>query len=108
MIFLKEKRDETIKSRICIDGLPQREYICKEDASSPTVATESVFITSAIDAHEGRNVAFANLPGAFLHTAMDDKVIVLLSGELCEPMVKVDPTLYQKYVMTTKNGKPVF
>ena len=107
LIFLKEKRDETIKSRTCIDGSPQREYIRKEDASSPTVATDSVFITGAIDAHEGRDVAFADLPGAFLHTLTDEKIIVLLTGELCELMVKVDPTLYPKFVTTGRNGKPM-
>ena len=74
LIFLKEKRDETTKSCIYINGSQQREYIGKEDASSPTVATDSVFITGAIDAHEGRDVAFADLPGAFLHTLTDEKI----------------------------------
>ena len=29
LISLKEKRDDSIKSRMCVDGLPQREYIPK-------------------------------------------------------------------------------
>ena len=71
------------------------------------MSTDSVLITSAIDAHEGRYVAFANLPGAFLHTVTDKKVIVLLNGELCELMVKVDPTQYWKFVTATRNGNPM-
>ena len=54
-MFLKEKRDGTIKGRGCADGRKQREYTNKEDASSPTVAIESVFLTSVIDAHEARS-----------------------------------------------------
>ena len=108
LIFLKEKRlTGDIKGRTCVNGAPQREYIKKEDAASPTVATDSVFITGAIDAHERRNVATCDLPGAFLHTVTDEYVIVVLRGELAELMVKVDPSIYRKYISHDKNGKPV-
>ena len=33
LFFLKENCDKTIKSRTGIEGLPQREYIPKEEAS---------------------------------------------------------------------------
>jgi hypothetical protein len=107
LIFLKEKASGEIKGRTCINGAPQREYIKKEDAASPTVATDSVFITGAIDAHEERHNASCDLPGAFLHTVTDEKVIMVLRGELCELMVKVDPKLYRKYVTRDKRGKPI-
>ena len=42
-----------IKGKLCADGLPQRQTMKKEDTNLPTVATESVFITSTIDAFEG-------------------------------------------------------
>jgi hypothetical protein len=38
-MFLKEKRDGKIKGRNVAGGNKQRDYISKEDASSPTVAT---------------------------------------------------------------------
>ena len=38
LMFLKEKRSGKIKGRVCVNGAPQRAYICKEDASSPTLA----------------------------------------------------------------------
>ena len=107
LIFLKEKNNGDIKGRTCINGAPQREYIRKEDAASPTVATDSIFITGAIDAHEKRHVASCDLPGAFLHTVTDEKVIMVLRGELCELMVKVDPKLYRKYVTKDRKGKPL-
>ena len=43
LIFLKEKNTGEIKSRTCINGAPQREYISKEEAASPTACTDSVF-----------------------------------------------------------------
>jgi hypothetical protein len=41
-MFLKEKRDGSLKGRTVAGGNKQRDYISKEDASSPTVATEAV------------------------------------------------------------------
>jgi hypothetical protein len=52
-MFLKEKRDGSIKGRTVAGGNKQRDYISKEDASSPTVATESVLLSCIIDAEEG-------------------------------------------------------
>ena len=37
----------------------------KEESSSPTVSTESVLLTSIIDAQEGREVAVIDIPNAF-------------------------------------------
>ena len=50
LLFLKEKRCGKIKGRACMNGAPQRAYIPKEDAASPTISTESMFINSAIAA----------------------------------------------------------
>jgi hypothetical protein len=67
LIFLTEKRNGTIKARACADGSKQRKQpnYRKEDAASPTVFNESVFITSAVEAHEGRDVATIDIPGPF-------------------------------------------
>jgi len=50
LMFLKEKRDGTIKARGCADGRPQRLYTNKDDASSPTVSIEAMMLSCAIDA----------------------------------------------------------
>ena len=53
LILLKQKINGDIKGKLCADGLPQRQTMKKEDTNLPPVATESVFITSTIDAFEG-------------------------------------------------------
>ena len=40
LMFLKCKRCGKIKGRGCADGRKQRAYVAREDAASPTVATE--------------------------------------------------------------------
>ncbi len=52
LVFLKEKRDGTLKGRACSNGRKQKEKTDRKDATSPTVALESVLITTCIDAHE--------------------------------------------------------
>jgi hypothetical protein len=63
-MFLKEKRDGKIKGRTVAGGKKQRDYIPKEDASSPTVAIESVLLSCIIDAEEEREVAVIDIPNA--------------------------------------------
>ena len=70
-MFVKEKRDGTIKGRACAYGPKQREGYQNKDATSPTVLLESVLITSSIDAHERRDVAVVKMPGVFLTSDMD-------------------------------------
>ena len=64
-MFLEEERNLYIKGRIIAGGIKQREYSNKREASSPTSHSEAVFITAAIEAAEGRDVAIADLPNAF-------------------------------------------
>ena len=103
LMFLKEKRDKTIKARGCFDGRKQRATISKEESSSPTVATESVFITSAIEAHEGRDVAVVDLPGAFMQANQEDLVHMKLKGTLAKVLIMLDPQCYRKYIVQ-ENG----
>ena len=70
-------------------GTP-KELIPKEEATSPTVNNDSIFITRAIDAYERRSAATLDLPGVFLHTFLtDETVIMILRDELCELMAKL-------------------
>jgi hypothetical protein len=93
LMFLKEKRDKTVKARMCADGRKQRDDWTKQESTSPTVSTESVFITAVVDAHEERDVACYDIPGAFLHADSDKDITMILKGEL---MVQVAPNLYRK------------
>ena len=56
LMFLKQKQCGRIKGRGCADGRKQRVWTNKEDATSPTVSTEAVLLTSVIDAKERREV----------------------------------------------------
>ena len=90
-----------------MNGAPQRAYILKEDAPSPTVANESVFITSVIAAHEKRFVRCYDVSGAFLHTESDENVLIVLRRELAEMMVHIVAQIYQTYVKMDKNGTSI-
>jgi hypothetical protein len=106
LMFLKEKRNGTIKGRGCADGRKQREGTKKEDASAPTVAIESLMLSCTIDAMEGRDVATVDIPGAFMQADMDETVHVKLEGTMAELFARLDPQLYRKYVRSER-GKPV-
>jgi hypothetical protein len=106
LIFLKEKKNGTIKARSCANGSVQRDHIAKEEAAAPTVGLDSVFITSTIDAKENRKVVTIDIPGAFLHADNEDYVIMKMVGTLAELMVKTNPKMYRQYVILEK-GKSV-
>jgi hypothetical protein len=91
LLFLKEKWTGKIKGRACLNGAPQRAYIPKEGAASPTVSTESTFITGAIVASERRKVRCYNVPSAFVNTDVDKEVLIVLKGELVEMMIQITP-----------------
>ena len=107
LIFLKEKRDRTIKARGCADGRPQRIYTAKEYTSSPAVSIEAMMLSCAIDAKENRYVIVSDIPGAFLHADMDNNVHMLLEGTVTEIIIKLDPTIYRKHIWYNKHGKPM-
>ena len=68
LLFLPEKKPGEIKGRMCANGSKQRDDFAKGgEVTSPTVTTDGVIITSAIDAHKERDMAVIDLPGAFLH-----------------------------------------
>ena len=107
-MFLKQKRNGIVKGRGCADGRKQRDYMSKEEASSPTVAIESVMLSCVIDAKEERDVGIIDIPGAFMQVDMkgEDTVHMKLEGKMAELMVRIDPKLYRKFVQI-ENGQPV-
>jgi hypothetical protein len=110
-IFLTKKRTGEIKGRKVAGGNKQRGYIQKEDASSPTVATESVILTFVVDAIEERHSAVISIPNAFIQTVVEDKkqrVIIRIRGMLVDILVKIAPQVYKAYVTTdTKGNKQI-
>jgi hypothetical protein len=111
-IFVEEKRDGTIKARKVIGGNKQRDYITKQDVSSPTVTAEAVMLTCVIDAQENRDVAVVDIPNAFVQTVVSDedaehRVMVRIRGPLVDILVSMAPDVYGPYVSVTKTGQKV-
>jgi hypothetical protein len=81
-----KKRDGKVKGHTCANGSTQRGYINKDDAVSPTVATESIAITATIKAKQGRDIITINVPNAFIQTDMEkidgNRVIMKICGPL--------------------------
>ena len=105
--LIKEKRDKSLKGRTCVDGRPQREYINKEDASSPTVSNKAFMLCLIAAAHEGRDVATADVRGAYLHAEMDDFVVVKLQGKIVDILCERNPS-YKKFVVQEKGGATLY
>ncbi|MDG7001629.1 MAG: hypothetical protein JRN15_21230, partial [Nitrososphaerota archaeon] len=108
LMFLKRKRGGKIKGRGCADGRKQRAYTAKEDAASPTVANEAVFLTAVIDAMEGREVAVFDVPGAFMQADMDELVHVRFTGKMVELLLEIDMDMYGPCVTTEGRQKVMY
>jgi hypothetical protein len=106
-MFLKEKRTGEIKGRTVAGGNKQRDFISKEEATSPTVATESVLLTCIIDADEARDVAVINIPNAFIPTKIEnekDMAIIKIGGILVDMLITIAPKICTPYVTTDRKG----
>jgi Reverse transcriptase (RNA-dependent DNA polymerase) len=101
----QEKRDERIKARTVAGGNKQRGFITKEEPTSPTVSTESVILTSVIDALEGRDVAIIDIPNAFIQTKLTDKdemAIIRIRRMLVDTLLDIAPEVYKPYICEAK------
>jgi hypothetical protein len=106
-MFLKEKRSGEIKGRTVAGGNKQRDFLTKEEVSSPTVATEAVLLTCIIDADEGRDVVTIDIPNAFIQTRIEDEkdmAIIKIRGILVDMLVDIAPDIYKPYVTTDRKG----
>ncbi len=89
-------------------GNKQRDFISKENGSSPTVATESVLLTFLVDVQEIHDITIVDIPNAFIQTVMEnneDKVIMRIRGHMVDVLVKVAPRVYGPYVLSNKQGR---
>ena len=87
LMYLKEKRDGTIKGRGCADGRLQQMYMSKMETSSPTASLAGIIMTCVIDAYKNRAIATVDIPGAFLQAKQpkeDRDVHIILNGQMAE------------------------
>jgi hypothetical protein len=81
-------------------------YKTKDETSSPTVSTEALFLTAAINAHKHRKVVTIDIPGAFMQCDIDELIFMKLEGAMAHLLVKMDPIKYEPF-LTYKNDKPI-
>jgi hypothetical protein len=108
LMFLKQKRDGTVKGRGCADGRKQREHTSKEEASSTTVVIESVLLSCVINAKENRDVGTVDLPGSFMQADMEGTVQMKLEGKMAKLLVRIDLKLYYKYTRIEKGQQVLY
>jgi hypothetical protein len=82
--------------------------MAREDAASPTVATESIFLTAVIDALEGRDVAIIDIPGAFMQVDIDEQVHIRFTGKMVDMLLEIDPDMYGPCVTMERNEKVMY
>ena len=102
LIFLAEKQDGTIKARTCANGSTQRAYIPREEATSPTTATEAILITGLIEAKQRGDVMTLDIPNDFVQTDIlqtREKVVMQIRGELVNKLMEICPGVYEDYVL---------
>jgi hypothetical protein len=106
-MFVVKKRTGETKARLVGGGNKQRDYLTKEDSSSPTVATKSVLLTLIVDADEKENVTIVDILNAFIQKWVEDKkdwVIIRICGVVVDWLTKIAPEVYTQYLSPDKKG----
>ena len=109
-MFLKRKRSEKMKGRGCANGRPQRDYITKEESSSPTVSLYALMGSCVMDVLDDRKVIIIDIPGAFLQGdwPQDEHLgYIIFEGIMVEMICEIDPS-YHKNVIWSKDRKKKF
>jgi Reverse transcriptase (RNA-dependent DNA polymerase) len=88
---IKEKRDGRLKGRTVADGSAQKGKFSKSETGSPTAASDVVILTSMIDAYKNRDVAVADVTGAYLHAHMKDFISMRFTGWAVDLLCDVNP-----------------
>ena len=91
LIFLKPRRDGSLKARMVADGRMQ-DRDNEQDVSSPTVSTESLFLL----ADESRRVITVDIEGAFLHSVMTNVIYMEISGQCVDVLIYMYGDIYVK------------
>ena len=113
LIFLTEKRDGSIKARQVYNGKPTREWLSREESSSPTASLESIILTSVIDCKEARDVMVIDVPNAFIQAELPtgpniEKVCMKITGVLVDYLLAIAPDVYSNYVVFERGKRVLY
>ena len=67
-----------------------------------------MFITSAITAKEGRDIATSDIPGAFLQGTANPGNFIKFTGEMVNIQCQLNPRLYSQYVVMENGWKMLY
>jgi hypothetical protein len=105
LMFISVKCDETVKGGMVYNGKPTREWLSREDASSPTAALQSIMLTAVINATEDCSIMTCDIPIVFIQALMpkamagDERVMMKTTGVLVDVLVELNPQLYGPHVV---------
>ena len=105
--LIKEKRDGRLKGRTVADGRTQRTLYDKSETASPTVSTDALMLSIIVDAHEGRDVATADVTGAYLKADMDDFVVMKFMDDSVDILCEMNP-LHKRFIAVEKGIKVLY
>jgi Reverse transcriptase (RNA-dependent DNA polymerase) len=105
--LLKEKRNGDLKGRTVADGSKQKGMYPRSETASPTVSIAALMLTIIIDAYERRDVATADVAGAYLKATMTDRVIIKFVGESVDILLKMEPS-YARFMTMEKGVKVLY
>ena len=73
LIILIQKQCGLVKGMIAYNGKATNYWITKEDKSSPTVLTDCIKLTAAINTCEGHDIILLDVRNTFIQMAMPEK-----------------------------------
>jgi hypothetical protein len=113
LLFLMQKCGGTIKARHCANGSIQWNWISSDDMASLTIFTESVLLSTVINAEEECNVAVIDVPNAFVQTEVpewdDDRkcMVMKIRRILVEILCNINPS-YKEFVVIELGEKVLY
>ena len=107
--IIAQKCTGKIKVRMCANGSRQCKYLKDgESFAPPTASLKSIMTTLVINAHGGRDIAIADVPGAYLHAKFpsDKNVILRMMDIFVDIMYEINEE-YKDHVIyeINKQGK---
>ena len=87
-------------------GNKQRAYDISEksNGSSPTVITDSIFLTGVIDVNKKRAMSTIDVGNVFIQADNDEQLLIFLRCKLAELMVRANPYLSALYYIFKKRS----
>ena len=110
LMFLKQKRSGLMKGRGCNVGRPQREYITKEESSSPTVSLYALMGSYLMNAIDLRKAITVDIYGAFLQEIWpsdEHPGYIMFEGIMVDMICEINTSYYDK-IIWSKDRKNKF